>query len=79
MTSASSRSSRWTSVLSLAEGKAILSGIQTGVTEQQVAAHLEEVRRCPACAKLCKNTGQPSRQFRTVFGTVQLPSPRLYH
>ncbi len=65
--------------LSLAEGKAILSSIQTVVTEQQVAAHLNDVRPCPICAKSRKSKGKRVLQFRTVFGTIQLPSPRLYH
>jgi hypothetical protein len=65
--------------LSLAEGKAILSSLQTVVVEQQVAAYLEDARRCPACGKSRTSKGQHHLQFRTVFGTVKLPSPRLYH
>ncbi len=65
--------------LSLAEGKAILSGIQTVVVEQQASKHLNVVRSCPVCGKSRGNKGKHYVQFRTLFGTVQLPSPRLYH
>ncbi len=65
--------------LSLAEGKAILSGIQTVVVEQQASDHLNVARRCPICGKARRSKGQHCLQVRTVFGTVKLPSPRLYH
>jgi len=65
--------------LSLAEGKAILSGLQTLVVERQVAAHLESERRCPACGKARRRKGRHPLHFRTIFGPQTLTSPRLRH
>src|SRR5688500_15346073 len=65
--------------LGLAEGKAILSGIQTVVVEQQASAHLHAARACPVCGKSRRSKGKHSVQVRTVFGAVKLASPRLYH
>ncbi len=63
--------------LGLADGKAILSGIQTVVVEQQASAHLNVARDCPACGKSRRSKGKHYVQVRTVFGRVKLPSPRL--
>ena len=65
--------------LGLVEGKAILNGIQTVVVEEQASEHLHAARACPVCGKSRRTKGKHSVQFRTVFGTVKLPSPRLYH
>ncbi len=65
--------------LGLVEGKAILSGIQTVVVAQQASQYLNGSRGCPLCGKGRRTKGQHCLQFRTVFGIVQLPSPRLYH
>jgi hypothetical protein len=64
--------------LSLAEGKAILSGVQTVMVEQQVAQAAAEARSCPTCGRVRPSKGRHQLRFRTLFGVVTLTSPRLH-
>lgn len=65
--------------LSLAEGKGILKEVQEVVAEWQIDAYLRQQRTCPDCGKKRRSKGQHETVFRTVFGTLPIQSPRLYH
>jgi hypothetical protein len=64
--------------LTLAEAKAMLAAIQRTMVMAQAQAYVTQQQTCPHCGtpRVCK--GQHTRVFRTVFGTVQVPSPRFY-
>jgi len=65
--------------LSLAEGKAVLQALQEVVVEWQLHAYLQQQRPCPHCGKGRRSKGVHHTVFRTVFGTLPVDSPRLYH
>jgi hypothetical protein len=65
--------------LTLAEAKQLLTQLQQRLLAQQVAAFLATRSRCDTCGTPLRTKGQHSRTFRTLFGTVTLPSPRVYH
>jgi hypothetical protein len=65
--------------LSLAEGKAVLQGLQEVVVEWQMHAYLHQQRACPRCGKARRSKGVHHTVFRTVFGVIPVDSPRLYH
>jgi hypothetical protein len=65
--------------LSLAEGKAVLQALQEVVVEWQMHAYLQQQRACPHCGKARRSKGVHRTVFRTVFGTLPIDSPRLYH
>jgi hypothetical protein len=62
--------------LNLAEGKAILRGVQDFVASQQTTEDLERQRNCPSCGQRyhSKETGRST--LETVFGPVTIPNPR---
>jgi len=60
----------------LAEGKAVLKGVQEFAAEQQAAEFLQRERTCRHCARHLSSKGAGSTSVRTVFGTVRLPNPR---
>ena len=62
--------------MSLAEGKAVLTGVQEFVAEQQAVDFLERERTCRHCGRHLSSKGAGSTSVRTVFGTVRLPNPR---
>ena len=64
--------------LTLAEGKAILKGLQEVVVQQQLTAYLETQRPCAHCGHRQRSKGSHTMQVRTVFGTISVKSPRLY-
>jgi hypothetical protein len=65
--------------LSLAEGKVVLQALQEVVVEWQMHAYLLQQRACPHCGKARQSKGVHHTVFRTVFGTLPVDSPRLYH
>src|SRR4051812_18578878 len=65
--------------LTLAEGKAILKGLQAIVVEGQVSTHLPSQRPCPDCGGLRSLKGYHELTLRTVFGALTIKSPRLLH
>jgi hypothetical protein len=65
--------------LTLAEGKAILKGLQEVVVQQQLTAYLETQRPCAHCGHVQRSKGYRTTQVRTVFGTIPVQSLRLYH
>jgi len=64
--------------LSLEESKALLRGVQDFVVVEQVADELERRRPCPHCGKRHTSKGQGSIEVKTVFGPVDVPSPRWH-
>jgi hypothetical protein len=44
-----------------------------------VAAFLATHSRCDACGTALRTKGRHTRTFRRLFGTVTLPSPRVYY
>ncbi len=65
--------------LSLAEGKAVLQALQEVMVEWQMHTYLQQQRTCPHCGKMRRSKGVHHTVFRTVFGTLPVDSPRLYH
>lgn len=62
--------------LSLAEGKAILRGVQDRVASQQMAEHLQQQRKCPHCTRRYPLKEMGTGTVETVFGPVTVPNPR---
>jgi hypothetical protein len=65
--------------LSLQEAKQLLAAIQTRVVEQQVADYLETQRPCPRCGRARGLNGSHPVTFQTLFGNLELRSPRWNH
>lgn len=65
--------------LSIAEGKALLAAVQQRTVNAQAAAWLRRHRCCEACGAHRRSKGSYSVTFMTLYGDVQLSSPRLYH
>jgi len=65
--------------LTLAEAKQLLKELQHQVLEQQTTAYLAARSHCQACGLALPVKEQTTRTLRTLFGTVVLASPRLYH
>jgi hypothetical protein len=65
--------------LALAEGKALLQTIQEVVMEWQVHGYLCQQRPCPQCGKTCRSKGAHHTVFRTLFDSLPVVYPRLYH
>src|SRR5580658_132934 len=62
--------------LSLAEGKALLQGVQDFVTSQQVSEDLQRRRNCPNCGQRYHSQANGTSTVETVFGPVAVPNPR---
>lgn len=62
--------------LNLAEGKAILRGVQDFVAARQVAEDLERRRKCPSCGQRHNSKGTGTNTVKTLFGPVPVPNPR---
>jgi hypothetical protein len=65
--------------LTLAEAKQTLIALQQRLVEQQSAAFVAAHAQCDHCGKPLGIKAYHTRTFRTLFGTVTLTSPRLYH
>ena len=65
--------------LTLAEAKQILQTLQQHLVAQQAATFVATHAQCDDCGATLQTKGQHTRTFRTLCGTVTLPSPRLYH
>lgn len=62
--------------LSVAEGKALLQGVQDFVAFQQISEDLERRRSCPDCGQRYHSQAAGMRTVETVFGPVAVPNPR---
>src|SRR5262245_51941761 len=65
--------------LTLAEAKQLLATLQQHLVAQQAATFVTACAQCDHCGATLQHKGQQTRTFRTLFGTVILTSPRLYH
>ncbi|KAA1053949.1 ISKra4 family transposase [Azospirillum argentinense] len=65
--------------VSLAEAKTLLANVQNRLVAAQAADHVARHRSCPACGRPRPIKGYETVVFRTAFGVVRLPSPRLVH
>src|SRR5688500_85648 len=65
--------------LSLAEAKTLLAEVQNRLVAAQAADHVARHRPCPVCGRCRPIKGYETIAFRTAFGVVRLPSPRLVH
>jgi hypothetical protein len=65
--------------LTLAESKRVLADIQKIVVEQQVSEYLEGQRRCPCCGKVRGVKSSHRLTFQTLFGNLEIGSPRWNH
>lgn len=45
----------------------------------QAADYLTRHRHCPVCGRRLRSKGTEIIVFRTAFGVIRLPSPRLVH
>jgi hypothetical protein len=64
--------------LTLAEAKELLARVQETVVMQQATAYVNQQRACPQCGTNRPCKGHHQIVVRTLFGKLQLPSPRLY-
>ncbi|CAE6869026.1 ISKra4 family transposase ISAfe13 [Paraburkholderia nemoris] len=64
--------------LTLAEAKALLHGMQQAVVIGQIEEYLEKFKTCPDCGAHRTRKGKHPLAYRTLFGKVNLVSPRLY-
>jgi hypothetical protein len=62
--------------LSLAEGKALLRGVQDFVASQQISEDLKRRHVCPNCGERHPSKAAGTSTVETVFGPVAVPNPR---
>jgi hypothetical protein len=65
--------------LTLAEAKQLLTQLQQHIVAHQATAFVTRHSHCEVCGTPLQSKEQTTRVLRTLFGTVHLPSPRLYH
>ena len=65
-----------TLALMLAEGKALVSTVQTYGVEEQAKPYLEQHRLCGTCGTPHRGKEPRRRTVNTVFGAVVVPNPR---
>ena len=64
--------------LTLAESKTLLQGIQQRMVSEQVAEYMAQFNTCPDCGARRTKKGHHTLVYRTLFGKLNLISPRLY-
>ena len=64
--------------LTLAEAKGLLANVQANMVKEQTAEYIEQQRRCPLCGEPRGEKGYHDILFRSLFGKMEIPSPRLY-
>ena len=62
--------------MSIAEGKAMLHGVQDFMATQQVIEDLKHRRVCSACGQRYPSKEAGTHTVKTVFGPVDVPNPR---
>jgi hypothetical protein len=65
--------------LTLLEAKKLLGAIQQRMVEQQVDEYLGTQRSCPHCGRARGLKGNHTVRFQTLFGNLELCSPRWNH
>ena len=64
--------------LTLAEGRALLAEVQSLLVSEQTAGWMESQLACHRCGSMLAHKDARSIVLRTVFGKVDVPSPRLW-
>ena len=64
--------------LSIADGKALLGAVQDRMVTTQAAVWSRRHRNCPACGQSRLSKGRCRVVFHTLYGDIDLDSPRLY-
>jgi hypothetical protein len=64
--------------LTLTEAKALLHGLQQTLATEQIAEYVAQFEICPHCGLKRTSKGQHPIVYRTLFGKLNLISPRLY-
>src|SRR5260370_5516640 len=64
--------------LTLAEGRALLAKVQSILVSQQTAGWMASQLACCRCGSVLAHKDSRSIVIRTVFGKVEVPSPRLW-
>jgi hypothetical protein len=64
--------------LTLAEAKSLLHGVQQVMVAEQVDQYLGQFKTCTLCGSARTRKGHHTVVYRTLFGKLNLHSPRLY-
>ena len=64
--------------LTLEEGKQLLTRVQEIMVTHQATEYVEQHRACPHCQKRRSNKGKHEIVYRSLFGKLNILSPRLY-
>ena len=64
--------------LSIADGKTLMAAVQQRVVNAQVTSWTEQHRCCEACGARRHSKGSHPVVFLTLYGDVQIASPRLH-
>ena len=64
--------------LTLAEAKALLRAMQQSMVSEQVEQYLQQFKHCADCGAARTRKGLHPIVYRTLFGKLNLTSPRLY-
>jgi len=64
--------------ITLTEAKDLLANVQTTMVKEQTNEYMKKQRSCPLCGKSRSQKGTHEIVFRSLFGKIELPSPRLY-
>jgi len=64
--------------LTLAEAKDLLANVQANMVKEQTTEYVEQQCRCPLCGETRGEKGHHDIVFRSLFGKMEIPSPRLY-
>ncbi len=64
--------------LSISEGKDLLQSVQEQIVQAQCKVHTRKHSVCGQCGSRLRSKGAFPIRYRTVFGDIQLKSPRFY-
>ena len=64
--------------LTLAESKLIVKAVQSELSQHQVDDYINKHQACEQCYQRRKKKGHHTIVYRTLFGTLNLKSPRFY-
>src|SRR5258708_5038330 len=65
--------------LSLSESKELLRKTQQTMVKEQVREFLKQSEICPCCRRKRLSKGKHRIVYRTLFGKIELDSPRLFY
>src|ERR1035437_8483389 len=63
--------------LTIAEGKALLAGLQEQVVTAQIQQHVANIKSCPRCGSAFRTKGYYHSTLRSVYGSVDMRIRRL--